>query len=140
MNTLKKFTNQTGQIVRHYEMFIPKSGAAIKTEYHEFPILLSHDNNIVIFNNYKKFQLLDVKKKRHDDRNYVLSNVHTYVRNWGSCLLEYNGLVSSIYTLQSEKIAKKRVHEALKKLIIREYGAYTGMLDRIETFLTKINC
>lgn len=135
MKDLKKFTKNTGQTVRYYEMFIPKSGAAIKTVYYEVPVLLSHENNVVIFDNYKRFKLLNVKKKRGDDGCSVLSNVHTYVRNWGTGLLEYNGLVASLYTLQSTNITKKRVHAALKKLIVKEFGAYTSMLDKIDSFL-----
>lgn len=132
---LSKFTKNTGQIVRFYEMFIPKNGDNIQTIYKEMPVLLSHDNNVVVFDQYKKFQLLNIKKKKGDDHHYVLGGVHTYVRNWGGVFLHYDGIVGSAYSYQSEKVIKRKVHNSIKKLIQKEYGAYGLMIHKLEQFL-----
>lgn len=135
--SLKKFTKQSGQIIRYYEIFVPKSGSRIKEEYYEFEVIISHDNNLVILDQYKKLKLLNIKKVKHTTDGETISNVNAFVRDWGKSLLEYSGVCACLYTFQSEQITRKRVHTALKKLIQREYGAYAEMSDRLDAFLKK---
>jgi len=102
------------------------------------PVLLSCDNNIVVFNQYSKLALLDIAKRRGGGNDFaVLGNPHAYVRNWGAGLLEYNGITAHIYSYQTEYMVKKRVHNALSKLIEKEYGAYGSMSDRLSEYLKE---
>lgn len=135
MQHLKKFTKNSGQIIRYYEIFIPKNGGKIKTQYKEMPVLLTCDNNVVVYGQYSRLELLDIKKKKGQDGNSVIGNPKAYVRNWGESLFSYNGLCAHIYSYQTEYMVKKRVHNAIQKLIAKEYGAYTSMSVRLEHFL-----
>jgi len=107
MNHLKKFTKNSGQIVRYYEIFIPKSGGKIETKYKEMPVLLTCDNNIVVYSQYGKLELLDIKRKSGQDSNNMLGQPKAYVRNWGQSLFSYNGLVGALYSYQTEYMVKK---------------------------------
>lgn len=139
MKHLKPFLQNTGQIVRFYEVFIPKSGKKIETRYHEMIVLLTHKNNSVILHKeYNKLYTINIKKDRRSD-DEAIGHVKSYVRNWGSGLLDYNGLVGVCYSYQSEKIVKRRVHNSLKKLILKEYGAYGIMIDRLEALITEMS-
>jgi hypothetical protein len=135
MKIPKKFLNLNGDIIRHYELFIPKAGGKIKELYYESPVLISNHKEVIISNDYGSFVKLVIRKTRHDDKSSSIGYVHSYVRNWGNSLLEYNGLVGAIYSFQSEKVCRRRVVNDLKKLIEREYGAYGIMLDTLNEFI-----
>lgn len=136
MKHLKKYLKNSGQIIRHYEMFIPKSGKEIEVTYRELPVLISSENSVVVAS-YSSFLTLSIKKRRGDCNSTTIGNPHSYVRRWGSSLSNYDGLVASIFSYQSEKIVKRRVHNALSKLVEKEYGSYGAMIDKLNAFLEK---
>jgi hypothetical protein len=137
MQHLKKYTRETGQIVRYYEVFIPKSGAKPEITFIETPVLLANGNEIVVMGQYNRFQLLQIKKTKYNESSTTLSQCKAYIRQWGPGLRNYDGLMGHLWTYQSEKIVKRRVHTAMRKVIYKEYGAYGVMVDKFEEIVSN---
>jgi len=138
-NILKPFTHQTGQIIRHSELFVDKETGGIEYKYKEYPVLISNNTNIIYLSAYGRLSYLDVrkfKKKEYESNTYnIIGEPYVYRRNYGfkSGTLR-DGIVAHCYSFQSKKIADRVTIKALKKYLAKEFGAFSRMVEALERF------